>query len=270
MKKLFYILIVLSIAVLAACGKQGQSSNTLKVGTIAGPETQLMEVAKKVAKQKFKLNIKIVPFSDYSLPNIALADGSIDANMFQHQAYLDAAIKAHDYPLVVAGKTFIYPVGIYSKTVTALKDTPTKSRVAIPNDPSNEARALLLLQKAGMIKLKPGVSVTATPLDIVENYKDLRFIELDAAQLPRALDDVALAVINTNYAVLAGLYPNRDALVMEDKDSLYANVIVVRKEDKDKKQIQQLVAAVQSKAVLDKANELFKGQIVAAFKVGTV
>lgn len=249
---------------LSGCQQQ-QADNTIKVGTISGPETQLMEVAKDVAQKKYNLNVVIVPFSDYTLPNEALHDGSIDANAFQHQPYLDQYIKQKHYDLVAAGKTFIYPVGIYSQKIKDIKSIPNKAIIAIPNDPSNEARALLLLSKAGLITLKPDVTVTATPSDIASNPKDLTFRELDAATLPRVLPDVDIAVINTNYAVPAGLYPNRDAIFVEDKNSPYMNLIVVRAADVNNPKVKQLVAAFQSPEVLQTAQQLFKGQAVAGW-----
>jgi len=254
---------------LSACQNQDASNKTIKVGTISGPETALMEVAKQVAKKQYDLNIKIIQFSDYALPNIALNDGSIDANVFQHQPYLDETIAARNFDLVTIGKTFIYPMGIYSKKYQDLDKLPAGSTVGIPNDPSNEARALLLLQKAGLIILKPQVSSNATRLDVITNPKQLKFKELTAAQLPRALDDVDLAVINTNFAVPAGLSPNRDALYKEGSDSLYANIIAVRASDANKPELKALVEALNSKPVLDKAKQLFNGQALPAWDVGT-
>ncbi len=187
-----------------------------------------MEAAKKVAAQKYHLTVEIVPFTDYNMPNEALSDGSIDANMFQHQPYLDAAIKAKGYKIVAVAKTFVYPMGVYSKKITKLAALKPGAVVAIPNDPSNGARALLILQKAGLITLKPSAGATATIADISRNPKKLRFKEIDAAQLPRTLPDVDLAAINTNYAMIAGLIPSRDALFMKAQ-SPYANLIVVLK-----------------------------------------
>ena len=173
-----------------------------------------------VAKKQYGINIKIVEFSDYSMPNAALNEGGLDANVFQHVPYLENAIKNKHYDLVAIGKTFIYPVGIYSKTLKNVNQIQTGAKVAIPNDPSNEARALLLLEKAGLIKLKKGIDTNATYLDIVSNPKKLDIKELDAAELPRTLDDVALAVINSNYAVAAGLSPEKNAIFLEDSSRL--------------------------------------------------
>lgn len=257
------IISLLVLAGLTAC--QPQDKNTLRVGTISGPETQLMEVAKEVAKKQFGLTIKIVEFSDYTQPNTALAEGDLNANMMQHQPYLDEDIKNRHYHLVSIGKTFVYPMGIYSSKIKRINDVPNKAIVSIPNDASNEGRALLLLEKAHLIKLKKTAGLYATPIDIIDNPKDLRFNELEAAQTARSLQDVDLAVINTNYAVPAGLSPKKNAIFLEDKSSPYANIIVVRQDDKDDPRLKQLVAALQSPAVLKAAQKIFNGEAVPAW-----
>jgi len=242
-----------------------ESSNQIKIGTIAGPETELVEVAKHVAANKYDLDVSIVPFTDYVLPNQALADGSIDANMFQHLPYLETTIAAKGYKLTPIGKTFIFPMGLYSNKIAHLNELRANSIIAIPNDPSNEARALLLLEKAGLIKLKPGVTLKATINDIAENPKQLKIKELDAAQLPRVLRDVDMAAINTNYALMAGLVPSRNAIFLESKDSPYANIVVVRTADKDNPKYAKLMDALHSKEVVSRAETLFQGQAVPAW-----
>lgn len=262
------ILLVITLGLLSlslvACS-QKQSKDTIRVGTIAGPETQLMEVAKDVALKRYGLHVDIVTFSDYNTPNAALADGSIDANAFQHIPFLTAQIQARGYKIVSIGKTFIYPVGIYSKKITQLSQLPDGAKVAIPNDPSNEARALLLLQSAKLIRLKSNAGFNATPVDIASNPKHLQFVQLDAAELPRALSDVTIATINTNYAIPAGLSPAKDALFVESKDSPYANIIVARKDNKNDPRLKQLVAAFQSPEVLAEAKKLFGQGAVPAW-----
>lgn len=257
------IFTTLFIILLSAC--QSHDKNTLKVGTISGPETQIMEIAKQVAQQKYHLTIKIIEFTDYLEPNTALNDNSIDANVFQHQPFLDQQIKNHQYKLISIGKTFVYPMGIYSIKTKKLSDVGNGAIVAIPNDPSNEGRALLLLQKAGLIELQTTAGLFATPADIKTNTKQLTFKELDAAQLARTLPDVAIAVINTNYAIPAGLSPTKDAIFHEDKDSPYANVIVIREDEKNDPRMQQLVAALQSKEVLKAAQTIFNNQAIPAW-----
>lgn len=265
MKKIVEILLLVFVLLaITACGQQKQTqTNSIKVGTISGPETTLMEVAKKVAQQQYGLDIEIISFSDYTLPNAALTDGSIDANMFQHLPFLNEQIKARHYDLAVVGKAFIYPMGAYSHKIKQLNELANGATVAIPNDASNESRALLLLQKAQLISLPPGAMTNATSRDILNNPKQLKFVELDAAQLPRSLQDVDLAVINTNYAIPAGLSPQHDALLLEDKDSPYVNLVVVRSKDKHDPRFQQLVNALHSPEVIAKAKELFgEGAII--------
>lgn len=262
-KALLASLFGLSLGIcLTACNHEGRS---VKVGTIAGPETELMEVAQTVAKQRYNLDVQIVSFADYNLPNAALAEGSIDANAFQHRPYLDQSMRTHGYRLVSIGKTFIYPMGLYSKKIKNLQSLPPKARVAIPNDPSNGGRALLLLQKAGLIQLKDSTDYNVTRKDITANPKQIELVELDAAQLPRSLEDVDLAAINTNYAMLAKLTPSHDALLVENGDSPYANLIVARDGDASRPELKQLVKAFQSHEVLARAGQLFNGQAVPAW-----
>ncbi len=264
MKKILVLLLVcLSALGLTAC--KPQKTNTIKVGTIDGPETQLMEAAKQVAQKKYGLNIVVVAFSDYNTPNAALNDGSLDANAFQTVPFLDAQSKQNNYQFAVAGKTFIYPVGIYSQKIKDISKVPDNAKVAIPSDPSNEARALLLLQKAQLITLKPGATVNATKLDIASNPKHLQILELEAPQLPRSLADVDLAVINTNFAVGAGLSPIKDAIFHEDANSPYVNIIVVRAKDVNDPRIQQLVNAFHSDEVKQEAKKLFGDGAIPGF-----
>lgn len=257
------ILTVLALSIgLAACSKP--PPNTLTIGTIAGPETELVETAKDIARSEYGLRIKIVEFNDYNLPNEALEDGSLDANVYQHLPYLQAAIKAHGYNLEAIGKTFVYPTGIYSKKVKSLNRLADHAVIAIPNDPSNEARALLLLQKAGLIRLKK--SELATVSDISSNPKSLEIKELDAAQLPRVLDDVDAAVINTNFAVPAGLSLTKDAIYKEGKDSPYANLIVIKRDNPKKPLLEKFVKAMNSAEVKAKAKELFGDAAIPAWR----
>lgn len=258
----------LALSALTACGEHQKttSENQINVGTISGPETQLMEVAKTVAADKDGLQINIITFTDYAMPNEALSDGSIDANMFQHDPYLKQSIETNKYEITAIGKTFVYPMGVYSQKIKKLDELKDGSIIAIPKDPSNQGRALLLLQELKLISLKKGSGTDATVLNITENPKKFVFKELDAAQLPRALPDVDLAAINTNYAILAGLLPSRDALEIEHADSPYANLVVVRTKEKDDPRFKQLLDALHSEAVLKKAEELFSGQAVPAWK----
>ncbi len=242
----------------------GASAETIKVGVTAGPHAQILEAVKPIAA-KDGLDIQILEFTDYVIPNQALAGGDLDANSFQHQPYLDNQVKDRGFDLVSVGKTVVYPIGIYSKKVKSLEELPAGAKFAIPNDPTNGGRVLLLLQAKGLIKLKDGGTLKASPIDIVENPKKLEIVELDAAQLPRSLDDVTVAAINTNFALEAGLDPVKDAIAREDADSPYANIIVVRKADKDKPWVAKLVKSYNSPEVKEFILTKFKNAVVPAF-----
>ncbi|MGE3919751.1 MAG: MetQ/NlpA family ABC transporter substrate-binding protein [Gammaproteobacteria bacterium] len=260
----FFLLSVIALFALVSCQPK-EAANVIKVGTIAGPETELMEVAKDVADSKYHLKIVIVAFTDYTMPNQALYDGQIDANMFQTLPYLQADMKARAYKFVVAGKTFIYPMALYSKKYKSIADIPQKAVIAIPADPVNQERALLLLQKAGLIKIKLDHNNIATPFDISSNPKHLKIKSIDAAQLPRILPDAALAAINTNYAVLANLSPEKNGLIVEDKNSPYVNVIAVRKGDENSTKVKELVDALHSTEVQEAAKKLFHNEVIIAW-----
>ena len=203
-------------------------------------------------------------FNDYVLPNEALSKGDIDANAFQHKPYLDQQIKDRGYKLVAVCNTFVYPIAGYSKNIKSLDELQPGSQVAVPNDPTNLGRSLLLLQKVGLIKLKEGVGLLPTVLDVTENPKNLKIVELEAPQLPRSLDDaqIALAVINTTYASQIGLTPAKDGIFVEDKDSPYVNLIVTREDNKDAENVKKFLQAYQSEEVYQEANKVFNGGAV--------
>ena len=250
---------------LAAVGASAQTNDKpLKIGVTAGPHAQIFEVVKKIA-EKDGLKLQIVEFSDYVQPNAALAAGDLDANSFQHQPYLDNMVKDRGYKLVTIAQTIVFPMGIYSKKVKSLAELKSGARVALPNDPTNGGRALLLLQANGLIKLKDGAGLKATPLDVIDNPKKLKLIELDAAQLARALDEVDAAAVNTNYAIPAGLVPTRDAIALEAPKSPYANIIAVREQDKDKPEFKKLLKAYHSAEVKAFVTKEFKDSIVPAW-----
>ncbi|KAB7695971.1 MetQ/NlpA family lipoprotein [Plesiomonas shigelloides] len=247
---------------LTACGQKETDSNKIKVGVISGAEEQVAEVAKKVAKQQYGLDVELVSFSDYITPNAALADGSLDVNAFQHKPYLDQQITDRGYKLAVVGNSFVYPIAGYSKKIKNVSELADGASVALPNDPTNLGRSLLLLQAQGLIKLKDGSGLNATLLDVVDNPKKLKLVELEAPQLPRSLDDVDLAIINTTYASQIGLTPPKDGLFVEDKASPYVNLIVAREDNKDAENVQKFVKAFQTEEVYQAANEVFKGGVV--------
>jgi D-methionine transport system substrate-binding protein len=247
---------------LVAC-QQASPPNTLTIGTIAGPETDLVRAAQAVAQDQYGLTIRVVEFSDYNLPNAALQDGSLDANVYQHLPYLESAKKAHGYTLEPIGRTFLFPAGLYSNKFKSITALPNRAQIAIPNDPSNEARALRLLSNANLITLNN--STTPNVQDIIANPKKLRFKSLDAAQLPRILPDVDAAVINTTFAIPAGLSPTRDALIMEEKTSPYANLVVIQSNSPKRDKLELFVKALHSKEVKAKAHDLFGDAAVASW-----
>jgi D-methionine transport system substrate-binding protein len=240
------------------------AQDQIKMGVTAGPHAEIMEQVKKQL-EKDGVQMKIVEFTDYIQPNAALAAGDLDANSYQHQPYLDAQIKDRGYKFVSVGGTITFPMGVYSKKIKSLNDLKPGARVGVPNDPTNGGRALLVLQAKGVIKLKADAGLKATPLDIVENPKKIKIVELDAAQLPRALDDFDAAVINGNYAESAGLSPTKDAIAVEASTGPYANVLAVRAADKDKPWVAKLVKAYHSPEVKKFVLEKYKGSVITSW-----
>jgi D-methionine transport system substrate-binding protein len=261
--------ILKAAAVLGAASLIGASSlafadESIKVGVTGGPHAQLMDVVKSVAA-KNGLSIKVIEFSDYVQPNAALAGGDLDANSYQHDPYLQAQVKDRGYKLIKIADTVTFPMGIYSKKVKTLAELPAGAKIAVPNDPTNGGRALLLLQKQGLIKLRADAGLKATPLDIVENPKKLKIVELDAAQIPRSLGDVDAAAINTNFAMEAGLKPKEDAIAIEDPKGPYVNVIAIREADRNKPWVAKLIAAYHSPEVKQFIESKFGGAVIASW-----
>ena len=233
--------------------------NKLKIGVIAGAEEQVAEIAAKVAKEKYGLDVEMVIFTDYVSPNAALAEGAIDVNAFQHKPYLDQQIKDRNYPFEIAGTTLLYPIAAYSNKIKSIDQIQNGDQIAVPNDPTNLGRSLLLLEQQGLIEVDDKAGLKATLLDITKNPKNLNIIELEAPQLPRSLDDVTLAIINNTYASSIPLTPEKDGLFVEDKASPYVNLIVARRENVNAQNVQNFVKAYQTQTVFDAANEIFKG-----------
>ncbi|SHF13909.1 D-methionine transport system substrate-binding protein [Modicisalibacter ilicicola DSM 19980] len=257
---------LLGATLLAGCGGgDGDDSSSIKVGTVAGPETEVMQVAKRLAKERHDLEVKIVEFTDYVSPNAALADGSLDANAYQHEPYMRSMVEDRGYDFAIAGRTFVYPIGAYSEKYDSIEKLPDGATIALPNDPSNEGRALILMHNEGLLELEDPTNLEATPIDIAENPRDFEFREIEAAQLPRVLPDVDMAFINNTFAQPAGLSLD-DALIKEGPESPYVNLIVVREGDEEREAIQQLVDAYQSEEVKEKAQELFKGAAVPGWQ----
>ena len=271
MKKIFALLAALLTLCLAFTGCGGDSSKsasgakTLKVGATAVPHAEILEIIKPGLKED-GIELEIVEFNDYVQPNLALNDKELDANFFQHLPYLENFISEHkECKLANAAGIHIEPMGVYSRKYKDIKEIPQGASIAIPNDPTNEGRSLLLLEKAGLLKLKEGVAEKGTIQDVVENPKNIQFREVEAAQVPRTLDDVDAAVINTNYAMQVDLVPMRDALFMEDNTSPYVNIIAVRQGDENRPEIQSLIKALKTDKVKEFILEKYKGAVVPAF-----
>lgn len=237
---------------------------TLKIGATPVPHVELLNVVKDDLKEK-GIELEIIELTDYVTPNLLLDSKELDANFFQHKPYLDTFSKEKGLNLVSAGNIHVEPLGVFSKKITKIEDLKKGGVVAIPNDPTNGGRALILLHNNGIIKLKDPTNLLATEFDIIENKNKLKFKSLDAAQIPRALKDVDLAVINGNYALESGLNPLTDALLIEGKESPYANIIAVRAGEEDREDIKLLVSELQGEKVRKYIEENYKGGVVPAF-----
>ncbi len=256
--------------VLGGCGgteekpAKTEEAVTIKVGASPVPHAEILDnIKEKLANDG--VNMEIIEFTDYIQPNLALNDKELDANYFQHIPYLENFAEEHELNLVNLGGVHIEPMGVYSNSLDNLDALADEAKVAIPNDPTNGGRALLLLQTAGLITLDPEAGILATVTDITDNPKQLQFAELEAAQIPRALDDVAIAVINTNYAIEAGLNPEADALQLEEKDSPYVNIVAVRAGDEEREELKKLLNALQSDETANYIKEKYNGAVITAF-----
>jgi D-methionine transport system substrate-binding protein len=255
-------LAALTFSLFAAVG--AAHAEKLTIAATQVPHAEILEFIKpELLKEGVELDIRV--FSDYVQPNMQVADKQLDANFFQHKPYLDAFNRDRKTSLVSIGVVHVEPFGGYSKKIKSLQELQAGATVAIPNDPSNSGRALLLLQKQGLIKLDDPSNILATTVNIKENPRKLKFVELEAAMLPRALDDVDLALINTNYALEAGLVPTRDALFIEGADSPYANIVVARKDNKDAPALKKLMQALHTPAVKQFILERYQGAVVPVF-----
>ncbi|AZC21790.1 MULTISPECIES: MetQ/NlpA family ABC transporter substrate-binding protein [Pseudomonas] len=254
----------LLVAFAAVAAFSAHAAETLTVAATPVPHAEILEFVKPaLAKEGVDLKVKV--FTDYVQPNVQVAEKRLDANFFQHQPYLDEFNKAKGTQLVSVAGVHVEPLGAYSNKYKQLSELPNGATVVVPNDATNGGRALLLLDKAGVIKLKDSNNILATVKDISENTKGLKFRELEAATIPRVLTQVDLALINTNYALEAKLDPAKDALVIEGKDSPYVNILVARADDKDSDAMKKLVAALHSPEVKKFIEEKYKGAIVPAF-----
>jgi D-methionine transport system substrate-binding protein len=263
MRKIIVALLAVAVMSLSASPAL-KAQDRIKVGTTSGADVEILEKARDVAAQN-GLTVEIIEFSDYVRPNLALADKEVDLNSFQHIPYLQSFSKERNLDLVSIGTTYVSPIGFFSKKIKSLDELKKGDSLAVPNDPTNGGRALLLLQKAGFIKLDPQAGLSATPGDIKENRLELKIIEVDAAQTPRSLEDVAAAAINNTFAIPAGLIPVKDAIYLEDADSPYVNIIVARNGDQDNPLYKKFVQAYQSQEVADFILNRFEGSTLPAF-----
>jgi D-methionine transport system substrate-binding protein len=251
--------------VLALCSVATGAQERVKVGISGGDGELIWAKVKEIARRQ-GLEVDLIVFNDYLLPNAALDSGDLDANAFQHKPFLDNQVKTRGYKIVPIADTVVEPIGLYSLKVKQPGDLRAGALVGIPNDPSNGGRGLLLLQHEGLIELRPGVGILPSVRDVVSNPKKFEFRELDAAQLPRALPDLDAAIINTDYALQAQLQPGRDAIAIESRtDNPYGNVIAVRIADKDKPVFKKLVSAYQNEEMRQFILRRFNGAILPVF-----
>lgn len=241
-----------------------EANQTIKMGVLVGPHEEFMEAVKDNAAKK-GLNIEIVTFNDYALPNEALNSKDIDANMCQHLPYFKNQIKDRGYDLTSLGTTLLFPMGVYSDKIKSVDEIKDNMTLAIPNDPSNGGRALEILDQAGVIKLKKDIGSKATVADIAENPHHLTINEVDATMIPRMLPDLDFAVINNSYATKSGLIPTKDAFILEKPDSPYANIVAVRTADKDRPEFKELMEIIRTPEMKKFVDEHFKGSAIATW-----
>lgn len=276
MKKFLFSCLALlcAMSLVAGCGggekkkapekKDAGKKIVLKVGATPVPHAEILNLIKpKLAKDN--IDLQVIEFSDYIKPNMSLNDKELDANFFQHIPYLEKFAAERKMALVSLVSVHIEPMGVYSKKIKDIKAVPAGAKIAIPNDPTNGGRALSILAKAGLFKMKDGVGVNGTPNDIKDNPKGYKIVEIEAALLPRSLDDVTLSVINSNFAMEAKLNPTKDAIFSEPKDSPYANIVAIRKGDEKRAELQKLKAAITSPEVKKFIEDKYKGAVVPAF-----
>jgi D-methionine transport system substrate-binding protein len=254
----------LILSTVLAAWSAAASAETIKIGVTPGPHAQIFEAVKPIAAKQ-GLDIQLIEFSDYVVPNAALDAGDIQANSFQNQPYLDNQKADRGYKIEAVGLTVNFPIGVYSKKHKAFADIPDGGKVSIPNDPTNGGRVLLLLQDKGVLKLKPGVGFKPTVADIIDNPKKFKIVEVDAAQTARTLDDVGAAAVNTNYATQAGLDPVKDAILREDPKGPYTNLIAVRAADKNKPWVKLLIDSYHTPEVREFVLAKFKGAVLPSW-----
>lgn len=271
MKKTLNIiaLIVVSILALTGCSTAGAADKTeeakvLKVGATPVPHAELLEHVKPILEEK-GIELEIIEFTDYVKPNLALNDGEIDANFFQHVPYLDSFNADRGLDLISVGTVHVEPLGTYSSKYESIDELPEGAQIAIPSDGVNGGRALILLESNGLITLKEDAGLEATEFDVVDNPKNFKFTSIEAAQLPRVLPDVDAAIINGNFAIEAGLNPLNDSLLLEGADSPYANIVTVKSGYSKVEEVNALLDALQTEEIKKFIDENYSGGVVAAF-----
>lgn len=263
MKKL--VQIIASIAIFmafTACSQDGKKGEII-IGATPVPHAEILKFAAPLFEKR-GYTLKVVEFTDYAVPNKALHEGQLDANFFQHKPYMDEFNKSNGTEVVATQSVVIVPMGAYSRHLKDIKELKDGALISVPNDPTNEDRAFILLEREGLLEFKPGTQFK-TPKDIAKNPKNLKFTELKAAQLPRSLDDVDLAFIPTNYALDFGLSPVKEALLIEDKDSPYAIIIAVRKNDENAEKSMIISEILRSKEVKDFVEQKYGGNVLTTF-----
>lgn len=270
MKKYFLLAAIgiFTMVSLAGCGGSPNSDNkkktVVKIAASSTPSGEILSHVKPILAEK-GIDLQIIEMSDYVKPNLALADKEVDANLFQHRPYLEKFCVDRGLTLTAAADMYLAPLRVYSKKIKNLEELAEEATIAIPNDPTNGGRALIVLEQAGVIKLREGAGLQATARDIEENPKRIKIKEIEAPQLPRSLEDVDAAVINTNYAVQAGLKPTQDAIFSEQSTSSYVNVLVVRSGDEKRPEIKTLIEVLQSPESKKFIEDHFKGDIIPVF-----
>ncbi len=260
-KFLIYLSAIFSLCILP---RSSFAATTIKIGISVGPSQEILKIAQKIAKERYHINLKVVTFANYQIPNEALQAGDLDANIFQTQAFLQEAIAKKKYKLTAIANTFIYPMGIYSHKLKTLSQIPDHITIPVPNDPSNQGRALLLLQNAGLIELRKEGGVTPTPQDVTRNPKKLKLRSVDAVQIARASQDFDVVVLNNDFVTNAGFDPEK-ALFRENPQTAtpYVNVIVVKTERKNDEIFKRLVKIFHDPAIVLKTQQLFPGALPA-------
>ena len=265
MKKIFLIVLTIILSLtFVGCQKSESSDNLIKIGVSPRPHRELIELIEEdLAEEGVKL--EIIEFDDYVKPNLALAEGQLDANFFQHEPYMNNFKEENNIDIISIGGVHVEPMGLYSSKYDSIDEFEDGSEIAIPNDPTNGGRALLLLEKHGIIKLKEDAGILATENDVEENPKNLKFTPLEAAYLPRVLNEVDGAIINGNYALEADLIPTKDSILLEEKDSPYANIIAIRAGEENEEKFVKLLKVLQSDKVKEFIEESYEGGVIPAF-----